>query len=66
VEDFSDFDGKETELIPVLQNVQKEFGYLLEAAMREVARLVGVPESQVYAVRAIRVRAVHVVEPDLA
>jgi NADH-quinone oxidoreductase subunit E len=47
---FSGFEGKENELIPVLQGAQKEFGYLPEFAMRKIARFVGVPESQVYAV----------------
>jgi len=47
---LSSFEGKSEELIPVLQRVQEEFGYLSEESMLEVARCVGVPESQVYAV----------------
>ena len=47
---LSSFEGKKHELIPVLQRVQQEFGYLREDAMREIARFVGVPESRVYAV----------------
>lgn len=47
---FSSYEGSRDELIPVLQQVQAEFGYLPEQAMREIARLTGVPESRVYAV----------------
>ena len=41
---------KEGELIPILQKVQEEFGYLPEQAMLKVARFTHVPESRVYAV----------------
>ncbi|NQU23255.1 MAG: NADH-quinone oxidoreductase subunit NuoE [Candidatus Nealsonbacteria bacterium] len=47
---FASFEGKESELIPVLQQVQGEFGYLSEEAMRAIGRFLRVPESQVYAV----------------
>jgi len=47
---LSSFEGRRHELIPILQQVQREFGYLREDAMREIARYVGVPESRVYAV----------------
>ena len=47
---LSSFGGRRHELIPILQQVQREFGYLREDAMREIARYVGVPESRVYAV----------------
>ena len=47
---LSSCEGRRHELIPSLQRVQEEFGYLHEDAMREIARFVGVPESQVYAV----------------
>lgn len=47
---FSSYDGREDELIPILQDVQQQFGYLSEEAMLGVARFVGVPESTVYAV----------------
>ena len=42
---FSSFEGKHEELIPILQQVQGELGYLPEEAMREVARFTRVPES---------------------
>lgn len=47
---FSSHDGKEGELIPILQQVQEEIGYLPEEAIFEIARFVGVPESRVYSV----------------
>ncbi|MBN2475060.1 MAG: NADH-quinone oxidoreductase subunit NuoE [Pirellulales bacterium] len=47
---FSCFQGRRDELIPILQKVQEQFGYLPEAAMLEIARFTRVPEAQVYAV----------------
>ena len=47
---LSSFERKEDELIPILQKVQQELGYLPEEAMREVAKFTRVPESRVYAV----------------
>jgi NADH-quinone oxidoreductase subunit E len=47
---FSSYEGREEEVIPMLQQVQQKFGYLPEDAMFEVARFTGVPESGVYAV----------------
>jgi NADH-quinone oxidoreductase subunit E len=47
---FASFGGKREELIPILQRVQEEFGYLPENAMFEIARFARVPESAVYAV----------------
>lgn len=47
---LSSYQGNRDELIPILQRVQQQFGYLPEEAMVEVARFVGVPESRVYAV----------------
>lgn len=44
------YDGTEMELIPILQDVQKEFGYLSEEAMQQVARFLRSPESNVYGV----------------
>ena len=47
---LSSYEGKRHELIPILQQVQAEFGYLPEKVMLEIAEYVGVPESRVYAV----------------
>ena len=47
---FKRFRGTENELIPVLQAVQEELGYLPEESMQEIAAFLRVPESRVYAV----------------
>jgi NADH-quinone oxidoreductase subunit E len=47
---LSRFEGRREELIPILQGVQAEFGYLPEDAMYRIARFARVPESAVYAV----------------
>ncbi|MGM0666700.1 MAG: NADH-quinone oxidoreductase subunit NuoE [Bacteroidota bacterium] len=47
---FTPFAGKSDELIPVLQAVQGEYGYLSEEAMEEIARFTGIPQSRVYGV----------------
>lgn len=45
---FSSFYGTKNELIPLLQSVQEQFGYLPESAMMEVARFISIPASKVY------------------
>jgi len=47
---FSSFNGTENELIPVLQKVQEECGFLSEEAMLEIAKFLRIPESRVYTV----------------
>ncbi|MBA4323146.1 MAG: NADH-quinone oxidoreductase subunit NuoE [Odoribacter sp.] len=47
---FSHFHGKKEELIPLLQKVQEELGFLSEESMREIARFTKVPLSRVYGV----------------
>jgi NADH-quinone oxidoreductase subunit E len=42
--------GSQDELIPILQHVQGEFGYLPEQQMFDVARFTGVSESKVYGI----------------
>ena len=44
------YQGIKDALIPILQKVQEEIGYLPEEALLEIARVTGVPESQVYGV----------------
>lgn len=46
----SSFQGERREIIPMLQTVQGEFGYLPEEGIREIARYICVPESKVYGV----------------
>jgi len=47
---FSRYQGTRSDLIPLLQAVQEEIGYLPGPAMREVAKFLRVPESAVYGV----------------
>lgn len=47
---FSRYRGEESELIPVLQDVQEAVGYIPQEAMTETAAFLGVPESKVYGV----------------
>jgi NADH-quinone oxidoreductase subunit E len=42
--------GKRENLIPILQQVQEAFGYLPPLAMLEIARLLNIPEIDVYSV----------------
>lgn len=44
------YSGKQDALIPILQKVQEEIGYLPDEAMFAIARTTGLPESRVYAV----------------
>ena len=46
----SGFQRKQSELIPILQKVQSELGYLPEEAMRVIAAYTHEPASRVYAV----------------
>lgn len=47
---LSPYKGKRDALIPILQKVQAELGYLPDEAMLEIARVTGLPESRVFAV----------------
>ncbi len=47
---LSPYKGQQDELIPILQKVQTELGYLPDEAMIEISRKTGVPASRVYAV----------------
>ncbi len=47
---FSDFNGTDNELIPVLQDIQEEIGYIPREAMSAAARFLSIPESTVYGV----------------
>ncbi len=47
---FARYSGERRELIPILQDIQKEMGYLPREAMSEAARFLGVPDSVVYGV----------------
>jgi NADH-quinone oxidoreductase subunit E len=47
---LSSYEGKKEEIIPILQKVQGEFGFLPEQEMFDIARFTRVPECQVYGV----------------
>jgi len=47
---LSVFEGKKGALIPMLQRVQEEFGYLPEEALAEIAGFLQVPVSRVFSV----------------
>ncbi len=42
------FEGREDELIPLLQSVQRELGFLPERALLEIARLTRLPAARVF------------------
>jgi NADH:ubiquinone oxidoreductase subunit E len=47
---LTSFQGERNELVPILQEVQENLGYLPENAMLHIARFINVPESHVYSV----------------
>ncbi|MGI9537997.1 MAG: NADH-quinone oxidoreductase subunit NuoE [Desulfocapsaceae bacterium] len=47
---LSPYEGRKDALIPMLQKVQEELGYLSEEAMMVIAKFTGTPESHVYGV----------------
>jgi len=47
---FKRFKGTKDELIPILEAVQEEFGYLPREAMLKISRRLRIPESNIYGV----------------
>ncbi len=47
---FARFQGNKDELIPVMEAVQEEYGYLSQESMHEISRFLRVPESNIYGV----------------
>ncbi len=47
---FASYKGDRRELVPILQEVQENLGYLPENAMSDIARFIGVPDGHVYSV----------------
>jgi len=47
---LSSYEGREEQLIPILQQVQQVFGYLPEPAMKKIAKFLKLPESTVFGV----------------
>ncbi|MCK5427667.1 MAG: NAD(P)H-dependent oxidoreductase subunit E, partial [Thermodesulfovibrionia bacterium] len=44
---LSSYQGNKNELIPILQEIQENLGYLPEWAMRSIARFINIPEGEV-------------------
>ena len=44
---LSSYEGKESDLIPLLQDIQSMFGYIPEEMMKDVSVFTGVPESEI-------------------
>jgi NADH-quinone oxidoreductase subunit E len=47
---FSNCKGERGDLIPILQRIQEEFGYISEEATRKTSRFLRISENQVYGV----------------
>ncbi len=47
---LSSYQGRESDLIPILQDIQSHFGYLPEELMKEVSSFIGIQESELYGV----------------
>jgi NADH-quinone oxidoreductase subunit E len=47
---FTNFSGRQDEIIPILQATQDQYGYIPEGAMLDIARFTRVPESRVFGV----------------
>jgi NADH-quinone oxidoreductase subunit E len=47
---FSQFNGTKDELIPIMEAVQEEFGYLPKEGMNAISRFLHIPESNIYGV----------------
>jgi NADH-quinone oxidoreductase subunit E len=47
---LSNYKGDNSELIPLLQDIQSNLGYLSEDAIKQVSKFTGVSESEIYGV----------------
>ncbi|MHC4779376.1 MAG: NADH-quinone oxidoreductase subunit NuoE family protein, partial [Planctomycetota bacterium] len=47
---LAEFEATEDQLIPILQKVQEELGYLSDESMFRIARYAKIPESRVFGV----------------
>ncbi|MEG3225163.1 MAG: NADH dehydrogenase [Methanobacteriales archaeon Met13] len=47
---LSAYNGEKSDLIPILQEIQSNQGYLSDGTMKEVSIFTGVPESEIYGV----------------
>ena len=47
---LSSYKGKKSELIPILQDIQSNYGYLPENIILELSKFTKIPESEIYGV----------------
>jgi NADH-quinone oxidoreductase subunit E len=47
---FEAFEGRKSDLIPLLQSVQRERGYISQESVREIARFLRISENHIYGV----------------
>ena len=47
---LSNYNGTKSDLIPLLQNIQSEYGYLSKEHMKALSKFIQVPESEIYGV----------------
>ncbi|MBU4535452.1 MAG: NADH-quinone oxidoreductase subunit NuoE [Euryarchaeota archaeon] len=47
---LSRYAGEKSDLVPLLQEIQSEYGYLSEELMKEVSHFTNAPESEIYGV----------------
>jgi NADH-quinone oxidoreductase subunit E len=47
---LSSYKGEKSELIPILQDIQSNYGYLPEEVILELSKFIGMPESEIYGV----------------
>ncbi len=47
---LSRYQGNKSELIPILQDIQSEYGYLPEDTILEISKFMKIPESEIYGV----------------
>ncbi len=47
---LSRYKGRRENTIPILQEIQKEYGYLPEKALKELSEFIGITETQIYGI----------------
>jgi len=47
---FQNYERKQDQLIPILQDVQKKFGYVAEESVREISKYLRISENQIFGV----------------
>jgi len=50
VDIFSEFNGKQGDLIPLLQEIQERFGYISEESIKNISRFLKISENQIFGV----------------